>query len=92
MATDFFRLQSVKSITKVIIFSMTAITVDKAANTIKRKNRLPQNLPPPITLKILGRVIKRRLGPLSGSTPKLKQAGKMIKPANKATRVSSSPI
>ena len=62
------------------------------AKNIKRKNRLPQNLPPPITLNILGSVINSRLGPLSGFTPKLKQAGKIIKPAIKATTVSRTPM
>ena len=35
-----------------------------------------------------GRVTKMREGPLSGCTPKLKQAGKMIMPDMNATKVS----
>ena len=41
-------------------------------------------------LKMLGRVTKIRFGPLSGDTPNAKQAGKMIRPAVKATKVSSN--
>ena len=45
-----------------------------------------------MALKIFGNVINNRFGPLSGFTPKLKQAGKMIKPATSATTVSRTPI
>ena len=44
-------------------FSHTAVTVEKLAKTIKRKNRAPQILPPSISTKILGRVSKIREGP-----------------------------
>ena len=59
---------------------------------MKRKNNAPQNCPHGIALKTLGKVTKRRLGPLSGFTPKLKQAGKMIKPEIRATAVSKIVI
>ena len=39
----------------------------------------------------LGRVIKMRLGPESGCMPTEKAAGKMINPANIATKVSMIP-
>lgn len=89
---DFFLLHPVKSIPYVTMFSMTAMTVVIAANTMNRKNRLPQRRPLLMALKIFGKVINRRFGPLSGSTPKLKQAGKIIKPARSATTVSRTPI
>ena len=75
-----------------IIVSNTAITVENAANDINRKKRLPQTLPPVIALKMLGNVIKIKLGPLSGFTPKAKHAGNMISPATIATKVSSIAI
>lgn len=51
-----------------MIFSKTAITVDKDANVINRKNNVPHNLPPAMALNTFGSVIKIRLGPLSGYT------------------------
>ena len=42
--------------------------VEKDAKNINKKNRLPQILPPAMELKMLGRVIKIRDGPLSGLT------------------------
>ena len=41
-------------------------------------------------MKILGRVMKISEGPAPGSMPKLKQAGMIIIPAIKATKVSST--
>ena len=70
------------------MFSNTASTVEKAANAKKIKNKLPHNLPRGMWLKIFGKVIKIRLGPLSASTPKEKHAGKIIRPATIATNVS----
>ena len=72
-----------------IIPSNTAITVENAANDIKRKKRLPQSCPPAILLKILGSVTNIRLGPLSALTPNAEHAGKIMRPANIATNVSS---
>ena len=88
----FFLLQPVRSIEQDIIFSKTAITVDIAANAMNMKNRLPHSLPPGILLKIFGRVTKIKFGPLSGLTPNEKQAGKIIRPENSATNVSSAAI
>ena len=65
----FFLLQPVRSIVQARIVSNTARTVEKAAKLINTKKRLPQTLPSGILLKILGRVINIRLGPLSGCTP-----------------------
>ncbi len=52
-----------------MIFSNTARTVEKAANDINTKNRLPHSLPMGMLLKILGRVMKIRPGPAVDSTP-----------------------
>ena len=52
------------------------------------KNKQPQNCPNHISLNILGNVIKTSPGPLSGLTPKAKQAGKTINPDIIATKVS----
>ncbi len=43
-------------------------------------------------LKILGKVTKINPGPAPGSTPKEKQAGKIIRPAIRPTKVSSPAI
>ncbi len=69
MITDFFLVKFHNSIVQAIIFSNTAMTVDNDAKAINRKNRAPQILPPVIDKKTLGKVIKMRLGPLSGFTP-----------------------
>ena len=47
--------------------------------------------PPNACWNTLGRVIKMRLGPESGCMPTEKAAGKMINPANIATKVSMIP-
>ena len=73
---------------KEIIFSNTATTVVNAAKVRNRKKSPPQNAPPGIWAKILGMVIKIRLGPDPGSMPKAKQAGMMMNPAVSATLVS----
>ena len=88
---DFFRVQFHLSMPKVMMFSNTAMTVDRAAKVRNTKNRAPQSRPMGISLKILGSVTKIRLGPESGATPKEKQAGKMMNPAISATRVSRMP-
>ena len=90
MITDFFLVMFHSSIVQAIIFSNTAMTVDNDAKAINRKNRAPQILPPVIDKKTLGKVIKIRLGPLSGFTPNEKHAGKMIRPATIATNVSNT--
>ena len=70
------------------MFSNTAITVDIAAKDMKMKNKVPQILPPGIWLKMFGNVTNTRPGPSPGSTPNAKHAGKMTRPAAKATNVS----
>ena len=56
------------SIQNDIIFSNTAITVEKLANVINKKNKLPQMRPPDILIKTFGNVIKIKLGPAFTST------------------------
>ena len=85
---DFLRLQPVSSIPQEIIFSNTARMVEKAANDIKMKNRLPHSLPSGMWLKIFGSVMKIRLGPEVWSTLNVKHAGKIISPEVIATNVS----
>ena len=59
------------------MFSNTARTVEKAANAMSTKNRLPpQAAGRHQWLKIFGSVTKIRFGPLSGATPKAKHAGR----------------
>jgi len=77
---------------EAIRFSNTAMTVEKLANVINRKNSVPQMRPPSMLINTLGSVIKMRLGPASGEMPKEKQAGKMISPAQMATKVSSTQM
>ena len=86
--TDFLRVQPQRSMPKLMIFSNTAMMVDRAAKLINTKNRVPQRRPPAIWLKIFGRVTKTSPGPSPGSTPKAKQAGKITSPAISATTVS----
>ena len=88
----FLRSQPVKSQMQEVMFSNTAITVDMAAKSMNRKNRVPQIRPPLMALNTLGRVMNSRFGPLSGLMPKLKQAGKIIRPETIATKVSSAII
>ena len=65
----FFLLQPVMSIVQARMVSNTASTVENAAKLINTKKRLPHTLPRGILLNIFGRVMKMRLGPLSGCTP-----------------------
>jgi len=65
-ATDFFLLQEHISINIAIMFSNTAMIVERAANDIKMKKSVPQILPPFILLNKFGRVMKRSEGPESG--------------------------
>ena len=74
------------------MFSNTAIIVERAANVRNRKKSAPQILPPAMEAKIFGSVINIRLGPLFGSTPYEKQAGKIIRPDTIATNVSSTTM
>ena len=93
LITDaFFLLILQMSIVIEQIFSNTAITVENAAKVMNRKKREPQSLPSGIELNMFGRVIKTRLSPLSGLTPKAKHAGKIIRPAVIATNVSSAAM
>ena len=71
------------------MFSNTAMTVEKLAKHMNRKNSVPQMRPPAMFTKMLGRVTKMSPGPAPVSTPKEKQAGKMMMPAMIATNVSS---
>ncbi len=71
-----------------MIFSKTARTVDMAAKVMKTKNRVPHSRPMGMLLNTLGRVTKIRPGPAPTSTPWVKQAGKMMRPAVSATKVS----
>lgn len=75
-----------------MMFSNTAMTVEKLAKVMNRKNSVPHRRPPAMFVKTLGKVIKIKLGPASGEMPKEKQAGKMISPAQTATKVSSTQI
>ena len=52
-----------------IIFSNTAITVEKLAKVINMKKRHPHMRPPGIFTNTFGKVIKIRLGPAPTSTP-----------------------
>ena len=77
---------------QAIIFSKTAITVDNAAKLINKKNKVPHNLPLGIELNMFGSVTNINPGPAPGFIPYAKHAGKIIKPAVKATKVSSPVI
>ena len=89
MSADFFTDIFVRSELKPIIFWKIAITVESAANAMKRKNSDPHNCPKNIWLKIFGNVTNISFGPCDGSTPNAKHAGKIMKPAMIATSVSS---
>ena len=88
----FFRLQPKLSMHPASRFSNTAMTVEKLAKDMNRKNSEPHSRPPAMPVNTLGRVTKMRDGPASGVTPKEKQAGKMMRPLASATRVSSPQI
>ena len=92
MTVAFFRLQPKVSMQLAMMFSKTARTVVKLAKVIKRKKSAPQTRPPVMLTKTRGSVWKIRDGPASGSTPKAKQAGKMMKPLIRATKVSSAQM
>ena len=86
------RLQPKVSMHMAMMFSNTARTVEKLAKTMNRKNRVPHRRPPAMLTKTLGRVSKMRDGPWLGSTLKEKQAGKMIMPDMRATKVSRAQM
>ena len=88
MKQAFFLDHLNKSMHQEMMFSNTAITVEKEANVMKMKNKLPQTLPIDMLLKMFGNVMKIKLGPLFASMPYAKHAGKIIRPAVKATNVS----
>ena len=64
----FFRFQPNISIQNDMMFSNTAIIVEKLANVINKKNKLPQMRPPDILIKTFGNVMKIKLGPAFTST------------------------
>ena len=66
---DFLREQPVSSMPQQMMFSKTASTVESAAKAMNRKNRLPHSRPIAMLAKMLGRVMKIRLGPAVWSTP-----------------------
>lgn len=66
MRTDFFLLMPNISIQNEMMFSNTAMIVEKHAKVINRKNRVPQILPPAIFTNTFGSVTKIRAGPWSG--------------------------
>ena len=87
----FFRDQPKLSMQLAIMFSNTASTVVKLAKVRNRKNSAPQ--------PAAGHADehpwqghKNQGWSLAGSRPKLKQAGKMIMPDIKATKVSRQQI
>ena len=59
----FLRVHPKLSIQLASRFSNTAVTVEKLANVINKKNRLPHNLPPAMLANTFGRVMKIREGP-----------------------------
>ena len=61
--TAFFLSQPKLSMEQAIRFSKTAVTVEKLANVMKRKKRVPQSRPPAMFRKTVGRVMKIRAGP-----------------------------
>ena len=89
---DFFLVQPNRSMPKQMIFSNTAMTVDRAAKLMNRKKSAPKIRPPAIWLKMLGRVTNTSPGPSPGFTSKAKQAGKMTRPDSRATVVSRQQI
>ena len=74
---------------KLMMFSNTAMTVESAAKLMNRKKSVPHTCPNGICENTLGSVMNTSPGPLPGSTPNAKHAGKMMRPAMNATSVSS---
>ena len=69
MSTALFRLICQRSMVKEMIFSKTAITVDRAAKDRNRKKAPPHSRPMGMWLKMLGRVMNTSGGPFSVATP-----------------------
>lgn len=69
ISAAFLRLQPNRSMQEDMMFSMTAMTVEKEAKVMNRKNSDPHTRPPAILVNTLGRVTKIRLGPEVTSTP-----------------------
>ena len=92
MRTVFFLLQPKSSMQLPMRLSKTAVTVEKLANVMKTKKRDPQNCPKDMLMNTFGSVTKMRDGPSDGSTPNAEHAGKMMRPAIRATNVSSAVI
>ena len=65
----FLRDQPVISRTQARMFSHTASSVEKAAKTMKRKNSVPQILPPAMFRKTVAMVSNSREGPAVTSMP-----------------------
>ena len=89
MSEDFLTDTFVRSELKPIIFWKIAITVERAAKDMNKKNNAPHNCPKNMWLNIFGNVTNISFGPCDGSTPNAKHAGKIMKPAMIATSVSS---
>lgn len=60
MMITFFLLALVRSVAKEMMFCNTAMTVEKDAKHMNRKNKEPQSLPPGMLLNTLGSVTKIR--------------------------------
>ena len=69
MSDALFRLIWNISIQNEMMFSNTAITVEKLANVMNRKNSVPQILPPAIFTNTFGSVTNISFGPAVTSTP-----------------------
>ena len=69
-------------------FSNTAMTVESAAKLMNRKKSEPHSWPRGICSNTEGSVMNTSDGPASGLTPNARQAGKMMRPAMRATKVS----
>ena len=92
MSTALRLVQPWLSIQYEMMFSNTAISVVMAANAMKRKNSVPHILPPSMDENTLGNVMNKRLGPEPGLIENEKHAGKIMRPENSATKVSSEMI
>ena len=89
---DFLRPQPSSSSKVETALSVSAMELVSAANSTRRKNRIPITVPKPILANTFGMVINIREGPacrVSGFPPeKAKTAGMIIRPAMIAMAVS----
>ena len=69
MITALTRDTANKSMEMAIMLSNTAIKVDTAANSMKRKKSPPQNQPKDMLENTVVKVTNSRLGPASGAIP-----------------------